>query len=126
MFGRNDAGEIALIGNVPPDMRCRDRSSSHRAGGVDRGLTKGGLQGAMRSLAIDDPRSARLSPVYRRHLVPNSSLRRHFSAKAPGCTSRRRPVSTSKIKPRTGISLAIQGCDLTLSICSRVFCSGSR
>src|SRR5438067_13379043 len=27
MFGRNDAGEIALIGNVPPDMRCRHRSS---------------------------------------------------------------------------------------------------
>jgi hypothetical protein len=41
-------------------------------------------------------------------------------------TSVIRPVSTSKINPRTGTSLAIHGCDLTFSICSRVFCSGSR
>ena len=40
-------------------------------------------------------------------------------------TSLIRPVSTSKIKPRTGTSLAIHGCDLTIFICSRVFCSGS-
>src|SRR5580658_5266247 len=40
-------------------------------------------------------------------------------------TSLIRPVSTSKIKPRTGTSLAIHGCDLTVCICSRVFCSGS-
>jgi hypothetical protein len=40
-------------------------------------------------------------------------------------TSRNLPVSTSKMKPRTGMSLAIQGCDLTFLICSRVFCSGS-
>jgi hypothetical protein len=40
-------------------------------------------------------------------------------------TSLRRPVSMSKTKPRTGTSFAIQGCDLTLLICSRVFCSGS-
>src|ERR1700735_5173709 len=40
-------------------------------------------------------------------------------------TSLIRPVSTSKIKPRTGTSLAIHGCDLTFSICSRVFCYGS-
>jgi hypothetical protein len=42
-----------------------------------------------------------------------------------GCTSRRTPVSTSKMKPRTGTSFAIQGCDRTLLICSRVFSSGS-
>src|SRR6202789_2335656 len=41
------------------------------------------------------------------------------------CTSCSRPVSTSKMKPRTGTSLAIQGCDLTFLICSWVFCSGS-
>src|ERR1700685_4454617 len=40
-------------------------------------------------------------------------------------TSLIRPVSTSKIKPRTGTSLAIHGCDLTFFICSRVFSSGS-
>ena len=40
-------------------------------------------------------------------------------------TSRSRPVSTSKIKPRTGTSLAIQGCDLTLLICSFVCSTGS-
>jgi hypothetical protein len=40
-------------------------------------------------------------------------------------TSLMRPVSTSKIKPRTETSLAIHGCDLTFLICSRVFCSVS-
>jgi hypothetical protein len=40
-------------------------------------------------------------------------------------TSRSRPVSTSKIKPRTGTSLAIQGCDLTFLICSFVCSAGS-
>jgi hypothetical protein len=35
------------------------------------------------------------------------------------------PVCTSKTKPLTGTSLAIQGCDLTFLICSRVFSSGS-
>jgi len=40
-------------------------------------------------------------------------------------TSLIRPVSTSKIKPRTGTSLAIHGCDRTFLICSRVCCSGS-
>ena len=40
-------------------------------------------------------------------------------------TSRNLPVSTSKMQPRTATSLAIQGCDLTFLICSRVFCSGS-
>lgn len=40
-------------------------------------------------------------------------------------TSRRRPVSMSNTKPLTGTSFAIQGCDLTFLICSRVFCSGS-
>ena len=34
-------------------------------------------------------------------------------------------VSTSKIKPRTGTSFEIQGCDLTISIWSLVCCSGS-
>src|SRR5262249_522463 len=45
---------------------------------------------------------------------------------AVGCTSRSRPVFTSKIAPRTGTSFEIHGCDLTFWICSRVFCSGSR
>jgi hypothetical protein len=31
----------------------------------------------------------------------------------------------SNTKPRTGTSFAIQGCDLTFLICSRVFCSAS-
>ena len=43
---------------------------------------------------------------------------------ATGCTSFSRPVSTSKMNPRTGTSFAIQGCDRTASICSRVCCSG--
>lgn len=47
------------------------------------------------------------------------------ACRATDCTSRRRPVSTPKIQPRTGTSFEIHGCDLTLSICSRVFCSGS-
>jgi hypothetical protein len=34
-------------------------------------------------------------------------------------------VLTSKIKPRTGTSFEIQGCDLTISIWSLVCCSGS-
>src|SRR3954464_937550 len=42
-----------------------------------------------------------------------------------GWISVSRPVSTSKTKPRTGTSFAIQGWDRTFSICSRVFCSGS-
>ena len=40
-------------------------------------------------------------------------------------TSCNLPVSTSKMQPRTGMSLAIQGRDLTFLICSRAFCSGS-
>ena len=40
-------------------------------------------------------------------------------------TSLNLPVFTSKMKPRTGTSLEIQGCDLTFLICSRVFSSGS-
>jgi len=31
----------------------------------------------------------------------------------------------SNTKPRTGTSFEIQGCALTVSICSRVFCTGS-
>ncbi len=41
-------------------------------------------------------------------------------------TSRSRPVFTSRMKPRTGTSFAIQGCDLTVLICSFVWVSGSR
>lgn len=40
-------------------------------------------------------------------------------------TSCNLPVSMSKTTPRTGTSLAIQGCDRIFLICSRVCCSGS-
>jgi hypothetical protein len=63
------------------------------------------------------------SPIWTRHERPSS-----FQA-AVRCrtasTSLRRPVSMSNTKPLTGTSFAIQGCDLTCLICSRVFCSGS-
>jgi hypothetical protein len=49
------------------------------------------------------------------------------AARSPSSTltSCNLPVSTSKMKPPTGMSLAIQGCNLTFLICPRVFCSGS-
>jgi hypothetical protein len=53
------------------------------------------------------------------------NFKRRPRAGHPCLTSRNRPVSTSKMKPRTGTSLAIHGCDRTFSICARVFSSGS-
>src|SRR6478736_10432980 len=50
---------------------------------------------------------------------------RQEAASAWAITSRKRPVLTSKMKPRTGTSFEIQGCDLTISIWSLVCCSGS-
>src|SRR5690242_12404280 len=47
------------------------------------------------------------------------------AASAKAITSHKRPVLTSKIKPRTGTSFEIQGCDLTISIWFLVCCSGS-
>src|ERR1700758_5310757 len=59
------------------------------------------------------------------HDLKNRRDRRRRARVQVLLTSRNLPVSTSKMKPRTGMSLAIQGCDLTFFICSRVFSSGS-
>ena len=88
---------------------------------------------AILSAAPLHPETFHHSFIYPLNLGPdNLALKSHkpgfFQAVvwcASGRTSCRRPVSTSKTKPRTGTSFEIQGCDLTFLICSRVFSSGS-
>jgi hypothetical protein len=65
------------------------------------------------------------TPVLARNRSPEATVLQAAAFCGTRWTSLIRPVFTSKIKPRTGTSLAIHGCDLTFSICSRVFCSGS-